>query len=130
MLYIIYKNNDDNFYLGRTKDIDKRFKHHKSCAKNKLNRKLYNYINDNGGWSEWKYKIISYDDNDTEKQWYHILKPTLNTNVCGRNFLEYQKDHRQKYTEYHKKWRSKNPTYMRDYMREYNKNKKRNNIER
>jgi hypothetical protein len=124
MLYIIYKTDDSNFYLGKTKNIDIRMKGHKSSAKNKLNTKLYNYINENGGWSEWNYKIISDDDNDTEKQWYHILKPTLNTNVCGRNFLEYQKDHRQKYTEYLKKWRSRNPTYMRDYMREYNKIKK------
>jgi hypothetical protein len=124
MLYIIYKKNDDNFYLGQTKNIKRRMYTHKNCAENKINIKLYNYINNNGGWDEWKHKIISDDDNDTETQWYHILKPTLNTNVCGRTFLEYQKDHRQKYTEYLKKWRSKNPTYMRDYMRQYNKKKK------
>ena len=113
VIYIIYKNNDDNFYLGKTKNIKKRMYVHKSHCKTKQHLKIYNYINNNGGWDEWNYKVISNNEDDTETKWYHILKPTLNKNVCGRDFNG---------------WYSANRDYMRDYMkhymREYNKNKK------
>lgn len=120
MIYIIYKNDDPNFYLGQTKNIKNRMYLHKYDCKTKQHLKLYNYINNNGGWDQWKYKIISYDNLETENVWYNILKPTLNTNVCGRDFKGWYYANK----EYFKNWRSKNPTYMRDYMREYNKKKK------
>ena len=104
VIYIIYKNNDDNFYLGKTNNMYQRMANHKHNCKINLNRKLYNYINDNGGFDKWSYKVISEDENDTEAKWYHILKPTLNQNVCGRGF---------------KGWYEENKDYMRCYMRKY-----------
>jgi len=113
MIYIIYKKNDDNFYLGKTNNIKNRMYLHKYHSKTKHHMKIYNYINCNGGWEQWNYKVISEDLNDTETEWYHILKPTLNTNICGRDYKGWYQANK----EHHKE-------YMRNYMRKYYKNKK------
>lgn len=120
VIYIIYKNNDDNFYLGKTNNLHLRIANHKHNCKINLNRKIYNYINDNGGFDKWNYKIISEDQNETESKWYHILKPTLNTNVCGRDFNEWYSENK----DYYRNWRLKNPDYMTNYGRKYRQSKK------
>ena len=120
MIYILYKNNDDNFYLGKTNNVYNRILHHKHCCKVNLDRKVYNYINENGGFEEWEYKIISSDDEDTESKWYHILKPTLNKNICGRAHKEWYQENK----DYHKNWRLQNPGYFAERYRQQKEMKK------
>ena len=54
MNYTIYKitllSIDAFVYVGSTKNLVKRIKDHKFYSNNKMNRLLYNTINDNGGW--------------------------------------------------------------------------------
>ena len=70
------------FYVGSTKDIKNRMRIHKlDCENKKL--KLYNYINENGGWDNWTYEIIKEVDVDDRKKYeieqIELLKPTLNS---------------------------------------------------
>ena len=83
-IYKIYKENDNNFYIGSTINLKRRIiEHKKSTVKNKL----YNHINKTGGFNEWKFEIIDYIKDNNRKKLYEIekiyirdLNPTLNQN--------------------------------------------------
>jgi hypothetical protein len=51
MEYIIYKIViNDNVYIGSTKNFNLRKSQHKLATMKKVDKKLYNMINENGGW--------------------------------------------------------------------------------
>jgi hypothetical protein len=79
------------YYVGSTKNFQKRNSSHKNDYKNenseKYNKPLYKFIRDNGGWTnEWKMIIIlSYPDCKSrrellryEREHYEIRKPIFN----------------------------------------------------
>lgn len=79
-----------DIYIGHTTNFEKRKYQHKLCSKssfeNKNNIKLYNFINQNGGWDNWDMiEIAKYNCKDfTEariKELYHCneLCASLNT---------------------------------------------------
>jgi hypothetical protein len=87
---------DDNIipdiYIGYTADIiTKRMAVHRRCthnsANNSYNRRMYRFIRDNGGWSNWSYRIIDEPNCQTktearkiEQEWILYYNPSLNTN--------------------------------------------------
>lgn len=108
-------------YVGHTIDFNNRKHVHKNHCKNKKS-KLYNCINDNGGWDNWEMKQIEsislktkQDVLSRERFWCEKLKATLNTNVPSRTQKERQRINKEK---------------INKYMREYNKKKKANPIEK
>jgi hypothetical protein len=95
-------------YVGQTINFINRKNKHRYSAINKTNRKIYNFINDNGGWNNWIIEIIEellFDCSkeelffegytkkilDRERFWISTLKSTLNTNLPIRYIEEYVK---------------------------------------
>jgi len=123
-IYKIYKEGDDNFYIGSTKEFHKR----KICHKAKCNienTKLYNYINENGGWDNFKMEVLEYclEYEEREKELIQTLKPSLNMRLYDFNRKEYIKNYNKKYNEKNKEEiKEKYKQYRQEY-REENKDK-------
>ena len=102
-IYKIYKEGDDNFYIGSTNDFKRRkINHRKNCKIR--NYKLYNYINENGGWDNFKMEVLEYclEYQEREVELIKQLQPSLNTRLYNCNEKEYQKKYRKKYHEENK----------------------------
>lgn len=54
--------NIQDIYIGKTCDIIGRMRLHKHSCKSKKDIKLYNFINDNGGWDNFDYIILKEDN--------------------------------------------------------------------
>jgi len=103
MIRYIYKlssKDADEFYIGQTSDISKRFIYHRNdCSTVKCQkRKLYSYIIENGGFNKWSLSILAIVKGSLEyckkRERFYIekLKPTLNHELPGRTTKEWQKD--------------------------------------
>jgi len=109
-IYKIYKEGDENFYIGCTVDFHKRFINHKKCCNNPDTRqhyiKLYKHIRANGGWDSWNMVII--DECDSSIKEIELIqehKPRLNTMMYDADInkererlrgVEYRKKNKQK----------------------------------
>jgi len=134
----------DDFYVGSTGNFKNRSSHHKSQAKLHTNSTLYNCINNNGGWDNWKIEVIDTIDDDSrytaEKYWIKKLKPSLNKNRVLPTLKE-QKDsqkiyNRKKYLENKDYFREKsyeyrinNPDWYKEYQGNYRKQNREKLIE-
>lgn len=92
----IYNNDNITYYVGSTKNYDKRLAEHK-CSCNNINGipynyPLYNFMRNNGGFSAWTMDIIQYypecqseeELRMHERYYYDIHDPPLNTNAPFR----------------------------------------------
>ena len=123
-VYKIYdKNNEDQFYIGSTKDFSKRQIGHKVACKIR-NCKLYNYINENGGWDNFKMEVLEYclEYQEQEKELIKQLNPPLNTKLYKFDKKENDKKYREENRDKIKKYREENRDKMKIY-REENKDK-------
>ncbi len=90
-IYKIFNKNDhDESYLGWTQVVDKILGIHRVSSRAKSNshwkeKKLYDYVNDNGGWDNFEVAALETlytTDKPTrfkcEEYWRDKLKPTLN----------------------------------------------------
>jgi hypothetical protein len=98
-----------DIYIGSTKNHKQRELQHQSACNMLHNRKVYNFINDNGGWDGWDFVVIDTVDGNAEmllraeRYWYDKYAPSLNTNsvllteneriekrkaACKRHYLE------------------------------------------
>mgnify|MGYP003651630691 CR=1 FL=1 len=120
------------FYIGSTTDLYKRIATHKHCCKvSTKERYLYKFINDFGGFENWKFDILSRQKNKTleekktsEKAFIDMYNPQLNKTVIGRTRKEYQRDNREKIATFNSLSRYKHLEKRRKYLRErYQKNK-------
>jgi len=59
IIYRISKEGLDKNYIGSTVDLNKRISRHRSLCKGNNQRQLYRYINENGGFDEWKFTILA-----------------------------------------------------------------------
>jgi len=107
-IYCIYNNKYiKNFYIGSTKDFKIRMDKHKSDCNNPnssgYNYKLYKFIRENGGWSEFSKMIIATVDvidkieqRKIEQVYIDHLEPGLNDCRSYRT-LEQRKDYEYDY---------------------------------
>ena len=102
-----------DFYVGSTTNFIKRKYQHKHCCINKNhinnNVKIYQCINDNGGWDNWSMiEIEKYNCNDKkelilrERYWYELLTPKLNI-MPPYKTEEEKKEYRKEWCEEDKK---------------------------
>jgi len=76
-----------DIYVGHTTNFFYRKIQHKTCCNNKFNNcKIYNFINENGGWNNWEMielETVNCKDlseaRQKENEYYNLLNPTLNT---------------------------------------------------
>jgi hypothetical protein len=123
IIYKIYKDGVDDFYIGSTTQFIKRKNQHKSASKIDEKKKIYKIIRDNGGWDEWIMTAIEeYKDceNQTqarirEEEWRFKLNATMNT-LKAYLSIEEKKEY---YKEYYKINIDKIKKQSTDY---YNKN--------
>ena len=129
--------NDENIYVGYTTNYNERFYNHRRNAINKedylhtSNYKVYQFIRENGGWDNWRMKIIEeYPCKDEpeavarEKYWKRELKATLNMREPCRTNKEYYQDNREKILERNKEYRKNNKEKIAEQQKQADKTKK------
>jgi len=138
VIYMIKKKDDDdneNVYIGSTKNFRKRKWEHKNRCNNPnskgYNLKLYQYIRENGGWDEFnKIVIEKYPCNSKEelvKREDEIMceiKSNLNNIRAKRSIKEYRIDNLDKIKEQSKKNYENNKDKINERNREYYQNNK------
>ena len=136
VIYKFHKDDMTEIYIGSSKDEKKREQDHKSVCNNenceKHNFKVYEFIRANGGYDNWKFEVIEHYpcENDIqlrirERNYYDLLKPTLNTN---RPYIseEEKKEYSAKYYEDNKEeFKEYNAKHYQDNIEE-NKKKMKN----
>jgi len=114
-IYKIWKEGDENFYIGSTGDFHKRKRDHKGNCKNGHHLKLYTHIRANGDWCSWNMDIIEEcETRDRETELIKEMKPSLNTVIYDFNRKEYMK-------KYGKEYREENADKMKAYHKKYSK---------
>lgn len=120
-------------YVGSTTHFIKRKYHHKSACNNENNKdyKVYQFINNNGGWNNWDMiEIEKYACNDNnelkkkEREYIEGLNATLNCQIPTRTMKEYYEYNKDKIEEYKKVWIENNYDYHKQY---YQNNKEKMN---
>ena len=142
-VYIIY--NDTDIYIGSTKSFKDRKYHHKKCCNGKDKpQPIHNYINDNGGWDNWKIEkvyegnfIDKYDlykkereicDINWNKKVHNKRRPFITEEEriqkkkeCDRRFhnTPIQKEKRRKYSKEHQNDRKLCKVCNREYLKRH-----------
>ena len=75
--------NDENIYVGYTKNLKYRMMKHKNKCWEVPNRKLYRYVLENGGWDYFEMSVLCKCNNTNkrilEQHFMDELQPTLNS---------------------------------------------------
>jgi group I intron endonuclease len=87
-IYKIINDINDEIYIGSTtKLLCQRLTQHRSDSRKNINRKLFKFVRENGGWRNFRIILIEFHVCDTKaellrREQYHIdlLRPTLNSN--------------------------------------------------
>jgi len=113
-----------NFYIGSTNNYKQRMDNHKSNCNNPNsphhNYKIYKFIRDNGGWSNWSKMIIANIDvkNKLEQKKYEqfyidLLEPSLN---CCRSYIT-SEQLKEQLKEYYKEYYNRNKEKINERQR-------------
>jgi hypothetical protein len=96
-----------DLYVGHTTNFTRRKNQHKNYCINQKKLKVYEFINTNGGWSNWSMILIELfpcnDGNEArarERYYYEEMKGTLNFCVPNRTVKEYKLDNADKIKQY------------------------------
>lgn len=127
-LYTFYKIASTNkditeFYIGSTRNIQNRIYSHKQHAMVYPNRKVYNFINNNGGWSSFEFIVLftkkcKRDERKLiEGSLIINFKAPLNTQVPNRTQKQYYLDNINKIKGYYINNKEKRITYQKQYYR-------------
>jgi len=126
-------------YVGSTTNFRVRKNDHKhSCCNpkcKKYNRKVYQYIRDNGGFDNWDMILVEYYSCNTKKEleareryWIEELKCSLNSNIPTRESDEYNKHYYQNNKEEikisKKQYREKNKEKIKENSKQYREDNK------
>ena len=123
-------------YVGSTRNPQARIYNHKHNCLAKKDRKLYRFMNENGGWDNFRLTVIDTIEGDdqallrAERYWYDKLTPTLNNNGIhlseNEKYLNHQKSVHQYYIKNrdaiikrNMKNREKNMDAYKAYQKEY-----------
>ena len=115
-VYKIYSKdkNDKNFYIGSTRNLKSRIENHIKACNHDIDRPLYNYIRDNGGFDNFIVEpmiICNLDRDklrDIEEHFFRSLKPTLNRNHPKRDRKTYFLENKEKISNQMKKYYADN----------------------
>ena len=145
---VIYKiiHNDGGFvYIGHTTNFEERRKAHRKCAlygHGKENCFLYQYINKNGGWDDFKMVWIEDSPCDSKKEasakeqdWIdHFRENEMCINVQNafgpdtkrKNAYKkkYEQENKEIIAQRHKEWRENNKEYVAQKNKEWRENNK------
>ena len=142
-IYSFYKivckdENIKDCYVGKTKNLKKRWNNHKSSCYNEnsknYNSKLYQYIRENNGLDN--FNIIEIETNEYDDKYSAIrerylieeFNANLNFIIPSRTKKEYKKDYyennKEKRKEYFKEWCEKNKEHIKEKRKEYYENHK------
>lgn len=117
-------------YIGSTTNFSRRKCEHKTDCNNK-NKKSYNYrvyqfIRDNGGWSNFDMvQIEQYNATDKnslharERYWLEQLKPSLNCNIPSRTRKQWFVDNRDTRLAYTKQYNQQNKAARLEYRKQH-----------
>lgn len=123
-------------YVGSTRDTRNRFYNHKQLCLTKKDRKLYNFMNENGGFDNWRFTVIDTIEGDNqsllraERYWFDKLTPTLNNNGIHLTQNEKYINHKKSVHQYYIKnrdaiikrsmqYRENNMDAYKDYQKQY-----------
>jgi hypothetical protein len=127
------------YYVGSTKNFEKRNSRHKSDYKNenseKYNKPLYKFLRDNDGWTdEWTMTIIQYYPDcksrrellEYEREHYEILKPLFNKcrpivldGEQSEIYRQYRLENAEKIKESNKQYRLENAEKIKESNKQY-----------
>jgi hypothetical protein len=122
IIYIIQSNlsHISDFYLGVTKNLERRIAFHK---KSKATYKLYKFVNDNGGWQNFYFEVLEEVSDDErfqiEKKYIQTLKPSLNIVNTQHPNQYYRRKDNEDYINYQKQYKENNKERLRDAVRRY-----------
>jgi hypothetical protein len=139
--FIIYEifNQSLNFrYIGSTGNYSSRKSTHKTRCKKQLKVKLYETINENGGWDNFTMRPIEEFVSENkigarmrERYWCELYNPNLNTRksyVSGEEkesyydenkdrFKQYYEDNKERIKQYYQENREKRLKYQKEYIK-------------
>jgi hypothetical protein len=139
--FIIYEifNESLNFrYIGSTGNFSSRKSTHKTHCKKQLKLKLYETINENGGWDNFTMRPIEefvcenkIEARMRERYWCELYNPNLNTRksyVSGEEkesyydenkdrFKQYYEDNKERIKQYYQENREKRLKYQKEYIK-------------
>jgi len=131
---LIYKlcckdTNITDIYIGSTTSFRHRKASHKSNCNNEknpyYNLDIYQFIRENGGFSNWDMVLIEYYKCDTklelekrEREVIENLKPSLNNRIPTRTIKEYKEEYKQQIKEKNKDYREKNKQQINEKAKE------------
>ena len=123
-------------YIGSTTNFTRRKNSHKTACNNindrHYNIKVYKFIRDNGGWSNWSMILIDNVSCESklellkiEREYVEKNNSILNCYIPSRTNKEYYQTNREQLLDYHMKYRQDNKEQIQKYKNEWNqKNKK------
>lgn len=87
VIYRLFSPICEKFYVGSTsKDVNERLSKHRNKSHEVPNRKVYKYITESGGFTNWEMEIIEIVDEDVramrEQYWIDTLGAELNSIRC------------------------------------------------
>jgi len=122
-------------YVGSTTNFKVRKNNHKICCSNpkgkKYNRKVYQFIRDNGGFDNWDMILVEYYSCNTKKElekreryWIEELQCSLNSKLPIRGIVEYRENNKQKIKITNKQYYENNKEKIKQYKKQYNEKNK------
>jgi hypothetical protein len=139
--FIIYEifNESLNFrYIGSTGNFSSRKSTHKTNCKKQLKLKLYETINENGGWDNFTMRPIEefacqnkIEARMRERYWCEMYNPNLNTRKAyvsieekesyydenKDRFKQYYEDNKERIKQYYQENREKRLKYQKEYIK-------------
>lgn len=90
LIYRLFSNNSDKFYVGSTsRNLKQRLSKHRNKSHEAPRRKLYKHILENGGFTEWHMEVLETCEAESpiaraqrEQFWIDEMKPELNSIRC------------------------------------------------
>jgi hypothetical protein len=135
--FIIYEifNESLNFrYIGSTGNFSSRKATHKANCKKQLKLKLYETINENGGWDNFTMRPIEefvcenkLEARIRERYWCEMYNPNLNMRkayVSGEERESYYDENKERIQQYNKEYYEDNKDKYKQYQKEYYKENK------
>ena len=122
-IYTITCNNPDvvDSYIGRTSNAVLRFRNHRVHCLQQTDRRLYNFINQNGGIEMWNFTIIEECETldihlgiEREQYYFNLFHPTLNSNTPNRKCNGWRKDNRMRYNKYVNEFIRRKNLYLKE----------------